>query len=678
MKIRQFFFLLIFCSLIVTNFTHPMDNSSVMTYKKKQTLMTELGVKCWKVIWKNPELLKSSIPDVVYDYCQAGYKNSEISIDDIRNKLDDYSRLCGRINLDSLTNKILELPSMSLDEAMTIAKNMKINDKIASLIVDNLNPNDYLLDKNYKLFSSITDEDNILLLKKIFYNKLRNYNRKKVSKLSQEKSYGYSGFEKFKDFNNSKLGVFHLTRTLSEINGNNIDIYKGLFPCEALSIYNDKLFQHSSCIDSSKRFKVCCYYGNRIRSKNRFDMNRFETNLVAVKDYRTEQRLLNIYLFPDLKNYDEYTPISISRIKLNDDGSVLFLKSGLANKKNIFYSIDLPVDFLRDHLSITQVAFICSLVFFKCNAYVTKSMLQKLRNHPVLEALHDPEKVMCLTYIDEKIENRNLVRIRNIENAIFSSENPENKKKRICSLLNEYSNKGLIPDDVMNKLSRLLKLRISEDILYKNHCERSGAVCWNWKKTYEKFMMSLSRELQSPTCISGFRKCSHQGQNMLSRWLNEVVESIPFMPIQYKDNLVDDSTQRKNAWYGISYVEDVNYSINILSDSMLSKKDKGLHAIDSFCKSDDLDQLYETISHAMIPEPLALQIRKKINKRMQSKTNDSEIDSEKDKTNLSKLVESFYTHCKTSGVSFAEELSSCFDLANKSIVLSNFKKRLGL
>ena len=70
MKINQFLFLLVFCSLIVINFTHPMDNSSDMTE------MTDLGMRCWEVMWKNPGLLKLSIPDQAYRYCEAGYKNS--------------------------------------------------------------------------------------------------------------------------------------------------------------------------------------------------------------------------------------------------------------------------------------------------------------------------------------------------------------------------------------------------------------------------------------------------------------------------------------------------------------------------------------------------------------------------------------------------------------------------
>jgi len=298
-------------------------------------------------------------------------------------------------------------------------------------------------------------------------------------------------------------------------------------------------------------------------------------------------------------------------------------------------------------------------------------MLQKLRKHPVFETLPDCEKGMCLTYIDKKLESRNLIRILHVKNAIFSSENFEDKKKRISLLLNEYANKGLIADDAMKKLSQLLKSKMSKSINEFNDWGTIEFVCW--KETYKEAMMSLSSELQSPTCISGFERCSHQGLNILSYWINEVVKSIiPFMA--NKDSLDDE----KNAWYGISYVEDVDVSARRLLQSMSSKKYHGYCAIDSFCKSDDLDKLYETISRAMIPKPLALQIRKKINKRMQSKTDHSEIDSEDDKTNLSNLVELFHTNCQTIGKPFAEELSSCFDLANKEVVLNRFRKKLGL
>ena len=63
---------------------------------------------------------------------------------------------------------------------------------------------------------------------------------------------------------------------------------------------------------------------------------------------------------------------------------------------------------------------------------------------------------------------------------------------------------------------------------------------------------------------------------------------------------------------------------------------------------------------------------------MQSKTNDSEIDYEDDKTDLSNLVKSLHAYCTTNGRLFSEALSGCFDLANKKIVSNKFRSQLGL
>jgi len=316
MKIKQFLFLLILCSLIVTNFTHPMDNSLT---KKTQTLMTELGVKCWEVIWKNPELLKSSITDEAYRYCEAGYKNSKISMGDVCEALYFY------------------LPGSPDEKAIKIASNMKINDKVANVIVNNLNPNNYLLDENYKPFSNITDKDNILLLKKIFYNKLRSSNRKrgkpyhgcyKTSKETFERKWyrkdEEANFGKF----NSQLGIFHLTRIPSVMNENDIEGSFSHVNKHGINWWSEK---HPYCIDSSEQFMVVCYDGSDqgIPIYN----GRLKRNVVKIDDIRTRQRLLNIYLLPDPKSCGEYTPVNISDIKLSDNGSVLFLKSGSANKK---------------------------------------------------------------------------------------------------------------------------------------------------------------------------------------------------------------------------------------------------------------------------------------------------------------------------------------------------------
>ena len=132
------------------------------------------------------------------------------------------------------------------------------------------------------------------------------------------------------------------------------------------------------------------------------------------------------------------------------------------------------------------------------------------------------------------------------------------------------------------------------------------------------------------------------------------------------------------SWTGYSYVEKVENSTEELCNDMLIKKDNCISAIKSCCDNGDLGMLYKTISNTKIPKPLDLQIRKKINECMQSKTNDSGIYSENSENNLSELVKLLHAHCEKSDKSFAEVISSCFDLANKKMVSNKFKSQLGL
>ncbi len=207
----------------------------------------------------------------------------------------------------------------------------------------------------------------------------------------------------------------------------------------------------------------------------------------------------------------------------------------------------------------------------------------------------------------------------------------------------------------------------------------------------DSFLKSYMKQLKRPSYINLMKKLDqkiknavlddHSGTILI---LREFTKKERTALCSHIDNILKniDVINKNPSWYGLHYKETVTEkrkNIAELSKSKMDKnKSKSIEAIKSFIDNNNLDKLYEAISGAKIPKELDLQIRKKINKSMQYKTNDSEIVSEDDKTNLSKLVESFHTHCKTSGKLFAEELSSCFDLANKEIVSERFRSQLGL
>ena len=702
MKIKQFLFLLILYSLIVPNFTHPMDNSPVMTYnKKKQTLMTELGVKCWEVIWKNHECFKPtiSIPKEAYSYCEAGYKNSKISIENIRNNLDDYSHLCGLINLDSLTNEILGLPNMFLDEAMTIAKNMKIDGKVAQVIVDNFNPEYFLLNEKSNKFS--LKDINIVLLKKTFYHKMllsssllslsiipkkvykdnlpidanvTNFNSKVEEKLKLIECDNHYKLNRTEMDDNTKLASrigtgwpsvhpdwkklpypnsefvtvgrtsFHrniwYNRNGDVLNSDNMHILK-----ESLSS------RYPAGISSDKRFMATFI------SDNEFQI--FGTCCFDNQDYLINKMLLKIYLE---KEKDEVCNI-YKKIGFRNDSSVLYLK----NSQGAVNTVRLPMNLMKGDLSLDQLAlFYCLKLCEKKEGYSGLNSLRKLLKSEIFKKLPLSERTIFYSHFNKVIEKCKFIRAQYVENAIFTSECSVDKEKRTLSFLVKN-----MDQDQVDKIN----ICLNEKLVYKPCILRGGYIDHvpkHKRLSYLEKLNNLLEMLKVPTHITKCKSLSREKLWRLSYFINGIVENLDDM------NNKSSKHNENTSWTGHSYVEGVENSTEQLNHYMSIKKLNCTKAIEHFCKSDDLDKLYETISRAMIPKPLALQIRKKINKRMQSESNNLKIDSEDDQTDLSKLVESFHTHCKTNGKPFAEELSSCFDLANKKIVSERFRSQLGL
>ena len=712
MKIKQFLFLLIFCSLIVTNSTHPMDNRSVMPYnKKKQTSMTELGVKCWEVIWKNPERFKPtmSISKESYSYCEAGYKNSKISIENIRNNLDDYSHLYGLINLDSLTldsltSEILGLPKMSFDEAMTIAKNMKINRKVAQVIVDNFNPEYFLL--NEKSNNFLLKDINIVLLKNTFYHKMLlsslllslSIIPKKVDKDNLPIDANVTNFnskveEKLKLIeydNHYKLNRTEMddnTKLASRIGTGwpsvHSDWKKLPYPNSEFvtvgctSFHRNIWYNRNGDVLKSDNMHILkeslsCRYPAGISSDKRFmatfiatfisdnELQIFGTCCFDNQDYLINKMLLKIYLE---KEKDEVCDI-YKKIGFRNDSSVLYLK----NRQGAVNAVSLPINLMKGDLSLDQLAlFYCLKLCEKKEGYLGLNSLRKLLKSEIFKKLPLSERTIFYSHFNKVIEKCKFIRAQYVENAIFTSECSVDKEKRTLSFLVKN-----MDQDKVDKINTCL----NKKLVYKPCILRGGYINHvpkHKRLLYLEKLNNLLKMLQVPTHITKCKSLSREKLWRLSYCINDSVENLDDM------NNKSSKHNENTSWTGHSYVEGVENSTEQLNHYMSIKKLHCTKAIEHFCKSDDLDKLYETISSVTIPRPLALQIRKKINKKMQSKTNDLGIDSENSETNLSKLlVKSFHTHCKTSGVSFAEELSSCFDLANKSIVLSNFKNQLGL
>ncbi len=676
-----------------------MDNDSDMTE------MTDLGVGCWKVILKNPECFKPtiSISREAYRYCEAGYKNSKISTEDIRNKLDDYSRLVSLINLDSLTNKVLGLPNMSLDEAMTIAKNMKINGKVAQVIVDSFGPEYFLLNEKSNKF--LLKDDNNILLKKTFFNKMLLKSHPLLSLSIIPKKVDKDNLlinEDVANFNSDVEKILNLIRVCNnyELNKKEIDFNKQLYrewrkssssfgnrpvglkmlPCpnpnsEYLNItgkyYKYIWYNRNGDVLKSDNMHILkeslsCEYPAGISSDKRFmatfisdnELHIFGTYFFDNQDL-INKMLLKIYLE---KEKDEVCDF-YKKIGFRNDSSVLYLK----NSQGAVNTVRLPMNLMKGDLSLDQLAlFYCLKLCEKKEGYSGLNSLRKLLKSEIFKKLPLSERTIFYSHFNKVIEKCKFIRAQYVEDAIFTSEHPVDKEKRILSFLVKDMDKCKVNN---------INICLNEELVYKPAVLRGGYIYHvpkHKRLSYLEKLNNLLEMLKVPTHITKCKSLSREKLWRLSYFINGIVENLDDM------NNKSSKHNENTSWTGHSYVEGVENSTEQLNHYMSIKKLNCTKAIEHFCNSGDLDELYKIISRAIIPKPLDLQIRKKINKKMQFKTNDSEIDSEDDKTNLSKFVESFHTYCKTSGKPFAKELSSCFDLANKKIVLNNFKKQFGL
>ncbi len=370
MKIKQFLFLLVFCSLIVTNFTHPMDNSSDMAD------MTDLGVECWKVRWQNPKLLKFNIPNEAFRYCKAGYEKSKISTENIRNKLDDYLSVWSAYNLvesipvsalsmcacyqtikaipkdvlDDLKSKIINLPDMSVEEAIKIFNNTKLDVEVVASkrVFDYVDPEKVLSNKEPLPFSSITNEKSLFLLNKLFHERLRRINHRYCSlflsivpkKINEGKGKNcFTDFlvDKIKDDKTNKnniLEVFSGNKTVLSSNENFLlDLYTTLQPL---------CFPVPVCITSCNKFLAIC-------------PTNLVTNNIFIYNLYTKKRLIVIY-FENDKKCGVFT-----RMKFCENDSVLFLK----NKDGATYTFNLPVNFMIGNLTANAIAYLYTLEFYR-------------------------------------------------------------------------------------------------------------------------------------------------------------------------------------------------------------------------------------------------------------------------------------------------------------------------
>ncbi len=702
MKINQFLFLLVFCSLIVINFTHPMDNSSDMTE------MTDLGMRCWEVMWKNPGLLKLSIPDQAYRYCEAGYKNSKISTRDVCEELCSY------------------LPGSFYERVIKIASNVKISDKFASIIVDSFDPEFFLL--NNKLFSNITNEDNISLLKESFYKKLciMRVIPEKITKRREkdikDKNSGYKFHFNERVLNQVKEVIKkRIKKEGSSSKNTKIQLPSFFRYCHELYDEEYTTDCYPLAITSNKRFVAALHpFGSHLyntiissilysKKYNSWDCenkraHRGRDHIILIYDLKNNETLLKLF-FENCKDSDGITNIKnikgivhkFTSIEFSKDNSVLFLNANAAKigDDDVVYSLGLPISLMEKKLTIDQIACLCGLKFCVekpkkdfSDIKTLKTLQKQLKKFPVEE-----QAFFCDHFSDDSFNNleQNIkvlesARVQAVNNAINFKDDCEQDdcEKKILLLSTLMPQR---PYEYLKTISlffdQWLRSIPSGPRMSRDPCTTYLPVSDIdlLKRLKNKITKTLPRNdetyyghtsyLLTLTLI--FREFTAQERKVLCNHIDKIIEGIP----------ENDKYRRENYfWPGVHNKKTVTEKMKDITALLKSKIDENnnncISAINSFINNNDLKKLYKVISRAKISNPLNLQIRKKINEIMQSKTNDSEIDYEDDKTDLSNLVKSLHAYCTTNGRLFSEALSGCFDLANKKIVSNKFRSQLGL